>query len=107
MVQIPTQRPVTQKDKTETNSHFFAVYDSGVTDSIPSYDLAFIEERLCPDSAQDQASHDEQYFSTLSEAKSYVHDHFSSGAEYFSIKQSDDPDNFLFILLDKISYFMA
>lgn len=34
MVQVLTQRPVTQKDKTDTNSHFFAVYDSGVIDSI-------------------------------------------------------------------------
>ena len=107
MVQIPTQRPVTQKDKTETNCHFFAVYDSGVTDSIPSYDLAFIEERLCLDSVHDQSGHDEQYFSTLSEAKSYVHHHFSSGAEYFSLKQSNEPDNFLYLILDKISYLMA
>ncbi|WP_221391446.1 hypothetical protein [Dyadobacter sp. NIV53] len=95
------------KDKISLNSHIFAVYDSCVTDSNPDSDLAFIEERLCSDLSVDQADQDEHYFSTLSEAKTYVHDHFSSGAEYFSLKQSHDPDNFIFLLMDKISYFMA
>ncbi|WP_026630096.1 hypothetical protein [Dyadobacter alkalitolerans] len=44
-------------------------------------DVAFIEQRLGDDFSRQQASDDEKYFASLSQAKTYVNSHFESGAE--------------------------
>ncbi len=89
------------------NGTFYAVYDSCVANNIPSRDVAFIEERRYMGNIYEQASSDEKYFRSLSDAKAYVKDHFLSGAEYFSLNQSVDPDNVLHAIIDKITYLIA
>jgi len=56
---------------------------------------------------QPRLSVTERDFQSLKEAKTYVQAHFQSGAEYFSLKQSANPDNFLHIIIDKIKYLIA
>lgn len=86
---------------------FFAVYDACITGNVPSRDVAFIEERSYSGNIHEQVTTDEKYFRTLKDAKGYVNNHFQSGAEYFSLKQSTNADNILFTLIDKITYLFA
>ncbi|GGC15503.1 MULTISPECIES: hypothetical protein [Dyadobacter] len=74
---------------------------------MPSGDLAFIEQRAHPYTASELVSINEKYFTSLSKAKAYVNDHFFSGAEYFSLAQSEHAENILYTLVDKITYLMA
>jgi len=89
------------------NGTFYAVYDSCIANNIPSRDLAFIEERRYSGNIYEHVASDEKYFRSLSDAKAYVKDHFQSGAEYFSLNQSADPDNVLHAIIDKITYLIA
>lgn len=98
---VVIQKPVNLYDS------FYAVYDCCITNDVPSRDVAFIEERHDNSSIHENASGDEKYFQSLKEAKTYVQAHFQSGAEYFSLKQSINPDNFLQIIIDKIKYLIA
>lgn len=83
---------------------YYAVYDSCVTNHVYSFDLAFIEERS-GSIVQDPTS-GETYFKTLREAKMYVRQYFKSG-EYFSIRQAENPDDFLQIIIDKVTYLVV
>lgn len=85
--------------------HHYAVYDSCVTNHVPSFDLAFVEERTC--GSTDAIASGEKYFNSLKEAKVYVRNHFKSGGEYFSVKQANNPDDFLQIIIDKVTYLIA
>lgn len=95
------------KLKRQISRTFYAVYDWCISGKIPSCDIAFIEQRFGHCSKYQQAASDEKYCTSLSEAKRYVKDHFKSGGEYFSIKQSSQPDNILHAIIDKITYMMA
>ena len=86
---------------------YFAVYDSCVTNHIPSRDLAFIEERQGDSKGRENVAEYEKHFPSLKEAKIYAKIHFDSGAEYFSLKQTKHPDNFFYIFLDKLCYMFA
>jgi hypothetical protein len=90
----------------QSNNTFYAVYDCCITNN-PSWDFAFIEQRLGQRSTYEHVQSDEKYFQSLSEAKNYVNGHFASGAEYFSLEQSAEPDNILQAIIDKITYLMA
>jgi hypothetical protein len=83
----------------------YAVYDYCVTNHVPSRDLAFIEERWYDEKLN--VIGDEKHFLSLKDAKLYAKTHFQSGGEYFSLNQSAHPDNFLYIMLDKIRYLLA
>lgn len=83
---------------------FYAVYDSCITNNLPSHDEAFIEQRCVSGNISEQTSFDEKHFLSLREAKSYVNEHFNSGAQYFSLNQTEDPDNLFLIIIDKITY---
>ncbi|WP_026632480.1 hypothetical protein [Dyadobacter alkalitolerans] len=93
-------------DNANTSSTFYAVYDCRMTNNVPSQNVAFIEQRLGTENTEQGAS-DEKYFRSLSQAKAYVKSHFNSGAEYFSVKQSMNPDNIMHAITDKIAYPMA
>ena len=86
---------------------FFAVYDPCLVNNVPSCDLAFIEERLYSGQSYEHNAGDEKYFPSLKDAKVYVKEHFKSGAEYFSLNQSVNPDSLLYIVLDKITYLVS
>ncbi len=86
---------------------FYAVYDSCISNNIPSQDVAFIEQRVYAGNIYEHLASDEKYFRSLSDAKAYVKDHFQSGAEYFSLNQSADPDNVLHAIIDKVTYMIA
>ncbi|MCF0049111.1 hypothetical protein LXM25_03510 [Dyadobacter sp. LJ53] len=92
---------------TKTNSIYYAVYDCCVTNQVPSRDVAFIEQRLGAGNQHEAVANDEKYFRSLREAKAYVNRHFKSGAEYFSLNQSSNPDNIFYTIIDKISYLIA
>lgn len=85
---------------------FYAVYDSDVAEQTPSRELAFIEQRVGSYENFD-LNPDEIYFGSLQEAKRFVRDNFLFGAEYFSSKQLNDPDNVLYVLADKFMYLMT
>ena len=91
----------------KTSSTYYAVYDCCITDQVASQDVAFIEQRLGTRSVHEAVANGERHFPSLREAKTYVNGHFKSGAEYFSLSQSDDPDNILHTIIDKITYLMA
>ncbi|MCF2444061.1 hypothetical protein L0657_08845 [Dyadobacter sp. CY345] len=86
---------------------YYAVYDCCVTNHVPSWDLAFIEERLCDSTVRENVTGDEKHFPSLREAKIYAKINFNSGAEYFSLNQINSPDNIFYIILDKIRYLLA
>ena len=92
---------------TKTTGTYYAVYDCCITNHIPSQDVAFIEQRLGDASVLEAVANNEKHFGSLREAKTYVNDHFKSGAEYFSLNQSADPDNILYTIIDKITYLVA
>lgn len=92
---------------TKTNSTYYAVYDCCIANHIPSQDVAFIEQRLGDGSVLEAVANNEKHFPSLREAKTYVNCHFESGAEYFSLNQSADPDNILYTIIDKITYLVA
>ncbi|WP_221391020.1 hypothetical protein [Dyadobacter sp. NIV53] len=84
---------------------YYVVYDICVINGIPSWDLAFIEERngILPENVFNA----EKRFFSLKDAKSYARSNFESGAEYISLNQLADPNNLLHIIADKISYLIA
>jgi len=86
---------------------FYAVYDCSSAQGSPSWDLAFIEERFNDQPVQIGSDTDEMYFDSLRDAKDYVKIHYQSGGEYFSLQQSEHPDNFIYILTDKIRYLIC
>jgi hypothetical protein len=86
---------------------FYAAYDSDVAEPTPSRELAFIEQRVRLDENLDLQNPHEMYFGSLYEAKNFVRDNFLFGAEYFSSKQLNDPDNVLYVLADKLTYLMT
>ncbi|WP_026632191.1 hypothetical protein [Dyadobacter alkalitolerans] len=92
---------------TKTRSTYYAVYDCCITNQIYSQDVAFIEQRLGDGSALEAVDNNEKHFPSLRQAKVYVNSHFKSGAEYFSLNQSADPDNILYTIIDKITYMVA
>jgi len=96
----------TNKHPTSGTTHF-AVYDCSSPKNIADLDVAFIEERLGEKRILNQHATDEMYFYSLTEAKAYVNEHFQSGAEYFSLKQSTEPDNLFYVIVDKIAYLIA
>ena len=83
------------------------MYDSCASNNDPGKDLAFIEQRQLTDNLYPQEPNDEKCFRSLSDAKAYVKKHFQSGAEYFSLNQSADPDNIFYVIVDKITYLVA
>jgi hypothetical protein len=83
---------------------FYSVYDCSASQDCPCWDLAFIEERFNGQDTYGGFGGDELYFDSLKDAKDYVSIHFQSGGEYFSLQQSMDPDNLLYILAGKIRY---
>jgi hypothetical protein len=95
---------VTQKP-TRSCTRVYAVYDYCVTNHVPSRELAFIEERWYDN--KETVTGDEKHFLSLKDAKTYAKAHFSAGGEYFSLNQSAHPDNFLYIILDRIKYLFA
>ena len=95
------------RQKPRLKGSFYAVYDSCITNNVPSRDVAFIEERSHEKQDFDAFASDEKHFVSLKEAKSYVKQHFHSQAEYFSIGQCKEPDNFFYILADKLAYMIA
>lgn len=101
-----TDNVLIRKPQTPVNS-FYAVYNYCNSIDEPGEKLAFIEERRGNANVPDNMSNDEEYFGSLKDAKSYVNLHFQSGGEYFSLHQLSHPDNFLYILTDKIRYLMA
>ncbi|GGH26766.1 hypothetical protein GCM10007423_12000 [Dyadobacter endophyticus] len=86
---------------------FYAVYDSDGSEQVLGRELAFIEQRIGSGRDSDPHSSDEVYFDSLYEAKIFVRDNFLFGAEYFSSKQLNDPDNVLYALADKFTYLMT
>lgn len=90
-----------------SESNFYAVYDSCNSKDVPGWELAFIEERCYDKNVYNENNSDEEYFCSLKDAKSYANIHFQSGGEYFSLQQLSHPDNFLYIVTDKIKYLMA
>ncbi|WP_138478169.1 hypothetical protein [Dyadobacter bucti] len=93
--------------KRQIRRTFYAVYDCCISNNIPSCDVAFIEQRFGPRSKHERVASGEKYFTSLSAAQRYVKNHFKSGGEYFSLKQSSQPDNILHAIIDKITYLMA
>lgn len=59
-----------------TTRVYYAVYDSCVTNNIPSRDFAFIEER--PSVSREEMTNDEKRFPSLRDAKIYVEGNFES-----------------------------
>lgn len=95
-------------EKRPVKSHkYYAVYDCCITNHVPSWDLAFIEERFCDSNIRENVAGDEKHFPSLRDAKIYAKIHFTSGAEYFSLNQIASPDNIFYIILDKIRYQLA
>lgn len=107
MVNVSAGHSMRVSTITKPSGVVFAVYDPCITINGSGQDFAFIEERLCSAALAEQDVNDECYFNTLSEAKAYAIEYFVSGAEYFSLKQSCEPDNIIFTLLDKITYLIA
>ena len=92
---------------TKKSSTYYAVYDCCITNQVPSQDVAFIEQRLGDASVLEAVANNEKHFPSLRQAKIYVNSHFKSGAEYFSLNQSANPDNILHTIIDKITYLVA
>ncbi len=85
----------------------YAVYDIDFTENAPGREIAFIEQRPALSKNSPQQSADEIYFQTLAEAKGFARKHYLFGAEYFSSKQLDDPDNLAYLLMDKLIYLIS
>jgi hypothetical protein len=91
----------------KSSDFIYAVYDPDKLEKESTRELAFIEQRFEARGFNTNNDSDERHFTTLKEAKVFVLNNFSYGAEYFSSKQLSDPDNLLYLLADKLTYIMA
>lgn len=90
---------------TSGSDYTYVVCDLDVTDAESGRQLAFIEQRFETIDPNDESG--ERHFNSLKDAKNFVQSNFAVGAEYFSFRQLNEPDNLLYILADKLTYFMA
>jgi hypothetical protein len=69
----------------------YAVYDPDKLEKESTRELAFIEQRFEAREFNTNNDSDERHFTTLKEAKIFVLNNFSYGAEYFFLKATYRP----------------